>query len=161
MSQVIQWEPPDSTPHDAGSAAPLVRTDAVHVVFTSFEDTLAAARVGHQLAGVMGVPLRLVHFRTVPYVMAVDDPAGISPIETDLFIEQLRSEGIEARARVYLCRHERRAIPMAFKRHSMIVIAGRHRRWATGAERLRRDLEAVGHYVVFVDTGDQQEIHLA
>jgi hypothetical protein len=157
MSHVIQWVPLESTPHENDSPVPLVRTDAVYVVFTSADETFAAARVGSRLATAMGVPLKLVHFRTVPYGMSVDRRAGVSPIEADQFIEQLRSEGIEARTRVYLCRHERHAIPMAFKRRSIVVIGGRHRRWPTAAERLRRHLEAAGHYVVFVDAHGKKE----
>jgi hypothetical protein len=157
MSHVIQWVPPvNSGPHDGESAASLIRTDAIHLVFTSVDDTLAAARVAGRIAAAMHVPLKLVHFRTVPYGTAVDRPAGVSPIETDAFIERLRDEGIEARARVYLCRHERRAFPMAFKRRSIVVIGGRHRRWPTAEERLRRQLESAGHYVVFVDVGDKE-----
>jgi len=155
MSHIVQRAP--LAIQQAESAVPLVRTDAVHVVFTSIEDTLAAARVGHRLATAMGVPLRLVHFRSVPYGMSVDHPPGISPIETDQFIEQLRSDGIDARARVYLCRHERRAIAMAFKRRSIVVVGGRHRRWPTAEARLRRHLEAAGHYVVFVDAHGDKE----
>src|SRR5690349_4517553 len=100
---------------------PLVRTDAVYVVFTSIPNTLDAARVGYRLATAMGAPLKLVHFRTVPFGVSVDHPTGVSPIETHQFIEQLRSEGIEARARVYLCRNARGAIPMALKRRSIVV----------------------------------------
>ncbi len=128
----------------------------MHVVFT-FDDTLAAVRVGHRLATAMSVPLRLVHFRSVPYGMSMDHPTGVSPIETEQFIEQLRTEGIEARARVYLCRHERRATPMAFKRRSLVVVGGHHRRWPTAEERLRQHLEAAGHYVVFVDAHGDKE----
>jgi len=36
----------------------------------------------------------------------------------------LRTEGVNARVRVYLCRDERRTIPFAFKPHSLIVMAG-------------------------------------
>lgn len=157
MSHVIQLVPPVPAPHGNESSTPLVRTDAVHVVFTSIDDTLAAARVGHRIATAMGVPLKVVHFRTVPCGMSVEHPAGVSPIETDQFVEQLRNEGIEARARVYLCRHERRAIPMAFKRRSIVVIGGRHRRWPTAEERLRQHLEAADHFVVFVDAHDKKE----
>ena len=161
MSHVIQWVPPVVTPHETESPAPLVRTDAVHVVFTSVEDTLAAARVGHRIAAAMGIPLKLLHFRTVPYGIPVDHPAGVSPIETEQFIEQLRREGIDASARVYLCRHERRAIPMAFKKRSLVVIGGQHRRWPTGEERLRQQLEAAGHYVLFVDVRLDKESYRA
>ena len=161
MSHIIQWVPPGSVQHDLGFVDPLVRTDAVHVVFTSYEETLAAARVGHRIAMAMSVPLKVVHFRSVPYGMAVDHPAGLSPLETDGFIQHLRHEGIEAHARVYLCRHERRAIPMAFKRRSIVIVGGRHRRWPTAETRLRQHLEAAGHYVMFVDMRDHKEISRA
>jgi len=159
MSHVIQLAPPSADHHaPAGDApGPVVRTDAVHVVFTSVDDTLAAVRVAAGIARAMGAPLKVVHFRVVPHPMAVDAPFGVSPIETDEFRERVRAEGVEARVRVYLCRHERRAIPMAFKRRSIVVLAGRRRRWPTTAERLRRRLEAAGHYVVFVDASDHQE----
>lgn len=157
MSHVIQLVPPAPTLNADDSPAPLVRTDAVYVLFTSIDDTLAAARVGHRIATAMGVPLKLVHFRTVPYGVSVDHPSGVSPVETDQFIAQLRREGIDARATVYLCRHQRQAIPMAFKRRSMVVIGGRHRRWPSAEERLRRHLEGAGHYVVFVDLHGTKE----
>ena len=156
MSEVIQLASFDGGPRPDADA-PAIRTDAVHVVFTSVDDTLVALRVAAGLARTMTAPLKLIHFRAVPYVLSVDGPNGQSPVETDDFMERVRAEGLDIRVRVYLCRNERRAIPMAFKRHSMIVVAGRHRPWATGAERLRRPLEAAGHYVVFVDTDEHQE----
>ena len=142
---------------DCHSIVPLVRTDAVHVVYTALDETMVAVRVADGLAKAMAVPVTLVHFRTVPYALSVDRPVGISPIATDAFLERVRAEGIELRARVYLCRHERSAIPMAFKRRSIVVIGGRHRRWPTAEERLRHDLEAAGHYVMFVDTHEHEE----
>jgi hypothetical protein len=131
---------------------PAIRTDAVHVVFTSIDDSLAAVRVAHDLAKAVGVPLTLTHFRSVPYPVPVDAPDGLSPVETDAFVARLRAEGFNARVRVYLCRNERRAIPFAFKPHSLIVIAGRRSWWPTESGRWRRTLEAAGHFVVFVDT---------
>jgi hypothetical protein len=100
----------------------------------------------------MGVPVTVVHFRTVPFALPVDEPTGVSPAETEAFLERLRAEGVNARVRVYLCRDERRAIPFAFKPHSLIVMSGQHRWWPTHAERWRRVLEAAGHFVVLVDT---------
>jgi len=137
--------------------SPPIRTDAVYVVHTSIEDTLAAVSVADRLAKAMSVPLTLIHFRTVPYQLPVDGPDGVSPVETDAFAERLRAEGFDVRVRVYLCRQERRTFPMAFKHHSLIVLAGRHRRWPTDAERWRRWLESAGHFVVFVDTSLRKE----
>jgi len=136
---------------------PSIRTDAVHVVFTSTDDTLAAVRVAGDFAKALGVPVSLVHFRTVPYALPVDAPAGLSPVETDAFIGRLRAEGFNIRVRVYLCRDRRRAIALAFEPHSLIVVAGRRRWWPRQSERWRRMLEAAGHFVVSIDASENKE----
>jgi len=133
---------------------PSIRTDAVYVVFTSIEETLAAVRVAGDFARALGVPVTLVHFRPVPYALPVDQPCGISPVETEAFIARLRVECLDVRVRVWSCRDERRAMRLAFKGHSLIVIAGRRRWWPTRSGRLRRMLEEAGHYVVFADTSE-------
>ena len=133
------------------------QTDAVSVIYTGFEDTLRAARVAAGLATKMGVPLRVVHFRTVPHQLDVDRPDGLSPIESDAFTSQLIEEGISARARVYLCRDEAKTVPYAFKPHSIVVIGGRHSWLPTRIERWRRALEDAGHFVLLVDPSVQKE----
>ena len=64
---------------------PAIRTDAVYVVYTSIDATLAAVRVGGGFAHAMNVPVTLIHFRTVPYGLPADAPCGISPVETEAF----------------------------------------------------------------------------
>jgi hypothetical protein len=160
MSQIIQLasaavEAPRGPLLEASD--PAVRTDAVYVVYTSIDDTLAALRVAGDFARALGVPVTLIHFRTVPYVLSVDEPAGVSPLETDAFVTRLRAEGLDTRVRVYLCRDRRRAIPLTFKPHSLIVVAGQRSWWPTGPEWWRRTLEAAGHFVVFVDTSEHKE----
>jgi hypothetical protein len=159
MSSVLQ---PDQTAEtrSAGLASipqPAIRTDAVSVVFTTVEDTLKAARVGAEIAAAMGVPLRIVHFRTVPRQLPVNHPDGLSPIETQSFIGRLRDEGIEARMRVYLCRDEVATIGFAFRSHSIVFIGGHRSWWPTRAERWRHALEGAGHFVVFVDPSEHKE----
>jgi hypothetical protein len=134
-----------------------VQTDSVSVVYTTVDDTLQAARIGADLAQAMDAPLRLIHFRTVPPQVSVNHPGGLSPLETDSFLEQLGREDITAGVRVYLCRDELQTIPWAFKPHSLVVIGGRRSWWPTRAERLRHALEAAGHFVVFVDRSEQKE----
>lgn len=141
----------------ADSRGPAIQTNAVYVVFTSVDDTLRAVRIAHQLAHAMGAPLTLVHFRAVPYPLAVDRPVDISPVETDEFLERVQADRIDLRVRVFLCRDARPVIPTAFRPHSVVVVAGRRSWWPTPAERLRRRLEAAGHFVVFVDTAVQKE----
>jgi hypothetical protein len=134
-----------------------MQTDAVSVVYTGFDETLQAARVGAVLATQMRVPLRIVHFRTVPRQLHVDRPEGLSPIESDDFAARLVEEGISARARVYLCRDEATTIPYAFKPHSLVLIGG-HGSWLpTRIERWRHALEHAGHFVVLVEPSGRRE----
>jgi hypothetical protein len=130
---------------------PLIRTDSVYIVFTTIDETLAAVRVAAELGKTMGVPLSLIHFRAVPYPLSVEAPAGLSPVETEAFMDRLRAEGIDVQVRVYLCRNERRVIPFAFKPHCLIVIGGRRNWWPTAADRWRQRLEVAGHFVLLVD----------
>src|SRR5262245_3484086 len=155
MSQILPISPPrtkkpaDNT-HDF--PAPPVRTETVYVVFTSIDDTLFAVRAADALAKAIGVPLTVIHFRTVPFALPVDEPTGVSPVETEAFTARLRDAGVDARVRIYLCRDEARTIAYAFRPQSLIVIAGRHSWLPTSLERWRRSLEAAGHAVVFLDT---------
>jgi hypothetical protein len=126
-----------------------IRTDAVYVVYTSLEETFAALRAAGNFARVLDIPVTLVHFRTVPYALPIDAPCGISPVETDAFVTRLQAEGLDVRVRVHLCRDRRQAIPLAFPRPSLIVVAGRGGWWPTESERWRRRLEAAGHLVIF------------
>jgi hypothetical protein len=153
MSEIIQLAPPIEQPSGRPLEfdGPLIRTDSIYIVFTTIEETLAAVRVAAELGKAMAVPLTLIHFRTVPYPLSVEAPAGLSPVETDAFVQRLRAEGIEVRMHVYLCRNERRVIPFAFKQRCLIVIGGRHAWWPTASERWRQRLEAAGHFVLFVN----------
>ena len=136
---------------------PAVRTDTVYVVYTSIDGTLAAVKVAGDFARAIGVPVTLIHFRTVPYALSVDEPTGLSPVETEAFIARLQTVTVDIRVRVYVCRDGRRAIPLAFRPHSLIVVAGHHGWWPTESDRWRRMLEAAGHFVVFVDTSEHKE----
>jgi hypothetical protein len=126
-------------------------TNAVYVVYTSTDETLAALRIAGGFAVALNVPLILVHYRTVPYPLPVDFPTGVSPIHSEEFLERLRAEEIAVVGRVYLCRDDRRAIGCALKRPSLVVVGGRRRWWPTKAQSWRRALETAGHYVVFVE----------
>lgn len=165
MSEVVQLELPPvkkpmrgRTPVSSPMAGewPTIRTDAVYVLFTTIDETLEAVRTADAL-GALAAPVTLIHVRAVPYPLPVDRPSGLSPVETCAFMDGLIAEGLDVRVHVFLCRHERLALPMAFKPRSLIAIGGRHRRggpgrlWPTRPERWRRWLEAAGHFVLFVD----------
>jgi hypothetical protein len=134
-----------------------IRTNGVYVVYTTPEETVAAIRAASDFANAIGARVTLMHFRVVPYALPVDAPCGISPIETDAFVNRLASEGLEVRRRVYLCREERPAIRRALKRASLVFVGGHRRWWPTPSERRRRELEAAGHFVVIVDPSAVKE----
>jgi hypothetical protein len=159
MAQLLQQAVgfPEPTTISSHLKAPAVQTDAVSVIYTGFDETLRAVRVGADLATKMGVPLRVVHFRTVPRQLDVDRPDGLSPIESEAFANRLFEDGISARARVYLCRDEAKTIPYAFKPHSIVVVGGHHSWLPTRIERWRHALEDAGHFVVLVDPSEQKE----
>ena len=137
---------------------PVVRTESVNVLFTKPDETLEAVRVASVIGRAMAVPLTVTHLRAVPYPLTLEAPTGLSPAETDAFVERVRAEGIDVRVRVYLCRDTDDMLPKAFRDHSVIVIGGRRSWWPTWSERLRRRLEAAGHFVLFVDVPEPQEI---
>jgi hypothetical protein len=147
----------DSERLQSASTTPALQTDTISVIYTSFDETLMAARVGAGLAKKMGVPLRVVHFRTVPRQLDVDRPDGLSPIESEAFTSRLLEEGILARACVYLCREETKTIPYAFKPHSIVMVGGHHSWLPTRIERWRHALEDAGHFVVLVDPSERKE----
>jgi len=156
-TQIIELPVSPSNTHQA-SARPqqtgAVQCAEVYVLFTSFDETLAALRVAHELADSFDGSVRLVDFRVVPLGAPVDAPTGRSPIETEAFLDRVRAEGIDVRMDVCVSRDARRAIPLVFKDHSVIVIGARRRRWPTRAERWRRELERRGHFVLIVEAGN-------
>ena len=134
-------------------------TDAVYAVATSVEESITAVRVAGGLAEAIGVPVTLIHFQPVSYALPVDEPGAVSPLETAECLDKLRQQGFDLRIRVCLCRDPKQAIPMTFKPHSFIVLAGRRGWWPNASTRLWKLLEAAGHYVLFVDEMRQGNAH--
>jgi hypothetical protein len=134
---------------------PAVFTGALTVVFTTTEETLEALRVGWALACAMTIPVTLLLFRTDWDPSCLNDNEPASPYEIEECVRRARAEGIDVRVRLYLYRALDPVIPLAFKRHSLIVIGGRRSWWPTATERLRRRLEAAGHFVLLVDPSEQ------
>lgn len=128
-----------------------VGTDRVYLLFTSFEETLAAIPVASRLARALRSRLTVVHLKPVAFGAPLEDPCGLSPVETNEFRARLEAEHSDAEAKVCVCRDARAALSAVFKSRSLVVL-GRHRRWwPTYADRWRRTLEGAGHVVVVVD----------
>jgi hypothetical protein len=126
-------------------------TDRVYLLFTSFEETLAAIPVASRLARALRSRLTVIHFKPVSFGAPLEYPCGLSPVETNEFRTRLEAEDCEAEAKVCVCRDAGAALSAVFRNRSLVVL-GRHRRWwPTSADRWRRTLEGAGHLVVVVD----------
>ena len=134
-----------------------IRTKDVYIVFTSSAATQQAVTVASHLADAMDASLNMIDFHCTPHP---DQPGhAVDPsAEHKGLIERLRTDGERVNARFYVCRSLEQAIPVAFSPHSLIVIGGTRSWLPTRTERLRRALEAAGHFVLFVDrtTHDDQ-----
>ena len=138
-------------PVPASPLAAPIRTDSVYVIVTRESATRAAVRVAHDLSRRMGSSLTVVDFRSVRYPLTPDRSVGESPVQGDEFAAWLKQHNIAARVRVFVCGSPRTAVETAFRPRSLVVLGGRRRWWLTRAGRLRRVLEAAGHFVLFVD----------
>ena len=154
MAQIIELAP---QPHQGAGSSPCpseqsgVGPGDVYVIFTSIDETLRAVRVARRLARAMRSGVTIVHFRPIGFGAPLEEPAGLSPVETDAFKARLEAEDCDARIRVCVCRDARQAIPSVLQEHSLIVIGGRRRWWPTPSDRWRRTLERQGYLVVLVD----------
>ncbi len=106
----------------------------IYVLFTGFAETLSARQGGQPTGERAGGGVTVIHFRPIGFLMPLDHPSGLSPVETDAFKARLAAEDCDARVRVCLCRDPRAGDSI---RHRP-AFAGRHR----GAARLVAD--AVG-----------------
>jgi hypothetical protein len=138
-----------------GETIPTTRAPhEVYVLFTGFTETLSAVRVASQLASAVGGGVTVVHFRPIGFLMPLDHPSGLSPVETDAFKAGLAAEACDARVRVCLCRDPRQALRSVIDRQSLVVIGGRRGWWPTASHRWRRTLEQAGYVVVSVTEED-------
>jgi hypothetical protein len=127
-----------------------VWTSDVNVIFTTIEATMSALRVAAILARACNASVRLIAPQPAPPTYG-DASSPRSPVESDAFRARLARE-IDARVQVLVC-VVRSAADIArtlLRRHSLVVIGGRRSWLPTRQERLRRALEAQGHFVVFV-----------
>lgn len=123
-------------------------TTEVCVLFTSTEHTRSAVEVANDLARALGASLTLILLRPTRYPLqpALPAPDDIIP----RFVEQLRWRGVPIAVRSYVCGDDRKAVPFAFRPHSLVVVGAKRSWLPTRIERLRHTLETAGHFVLFV-----------
>lgn len=137
-------------------ANPTRTVPEVTVIFTTPDATIAALRVAATLGRSWNAPIRLIAQQPPTHAVSPEDPSVENHVQSPAFRARLARE-IDARVDVLVCVTRRITdLARALLRHrSLIVIGGRHSWWPTRPERLRRTLEAQGHFVVFVNEADQ------
>ena len=131
----------------------------VTVIFTTPEATIAALRVAATLGRSWNAPIRLLAQQPPMRSISQDRRIG-NPVENPAFRARLAAE-IDARVDVLVCvaRCMTDLARALLHRHSLVVIGGRRSWWPTQQERLRRALEAQGHFVIFVNEADERSQH--
>jgi hypothetical protein len=140
-------------------ANPTGAVPEVAVIYTTPDATIAALRVAATLGRSWNAPIRLIAQQPPSHAVSQDGPVDRSPVETPAFRARLARE-IDARVDVLVC-VTRRAADLTralLRRGSLVVIGGRHSWWPTRPERLRRALEAQGHFVVFVNEAESDHV---
>jgi hypothetical protein len=132
-----------------------VRTSEVNVIFTTEDATIAALRVAATLGRACNASVQLIAPQAPIAIVDGDVLAANSPVHSDAFAARLARE-IDVRVQVLVCvtRSVAAVARTLLRRHSLVVIGGRRSWLPTREERLRRALEAQGHFVLFVSEVD-------
>ncbi|MEQ1727913.1 MAG: hypothetical protein ABL982_05985 [Vicinamibacterales bacterium] len=154
MNPLLQLSSPGvsiSAGHPSDLSVGAIRSDGVFVVYTGFDETLAAVRGAASFALPLGVPITLVRFDTIPHSQSLDAAAGISPIATEAFGDELKRIGIFVWRRVCRCREVGAAIRRTLTCTSLVFVGRSRGWWFDSSRHVRHALEAAGHFVVTVD----------
>jgi hypothetical protein len=125
------------------------RLDIV-VIFTSVNATTMALKRTGALAESLGASITLVVAQVVPYPLPLTSPPVLLDFQEKRFREIAAESPVDIRVQRYLCRDELETLRRVLKPHSLIVIGGRRRWWATSEQKLARKLQT-GHEVIFTE----------
>ena len=122
----------------------------VTVLFTELGATLRAVAVARQLGRALDAEVTVIALKA-----SLASPRGgevSTPIDADTntLHLRLRASGNDVRFRVVVSSGASEALRLLLPPGSLVVIGGRRRWWPTAVSRLRRLLEAHGHYVLLI-----------
>jgi hypothetical protein len=127
---------------------------AVEVVYTTDEGTKYALRKAWALAQDLGANVRLVFVYAVPFTLPLGKPAIPLPFLQNKLLKLANDFPGEASVHIFLCREALRALQDALPQTSLVVLGGRRRWWwPTKGQRMERQLERMGHQVIFAEAG--------
>jgi hypothetical protein len=125
-------------------------TEVVTVLFTGLASTLRALAVARGLGRALGARVMVIAVKTARLAADGSQAASAQDDEAAALQLQLRAAG-DVRFRVFAAPSADDALRVALAPASLVVVGGRRRWWPTATSRLCGALEALGHFVLFVD----------
>ncbi|TAM81900.1 MAG: hypothetical protein EPN47_10875 [Acidobacteria bacterium] len=132
----------------------------VNVIFTGNGSSRHALRAAGNLARDLGVRLRFIVLRAVPYALPLNKP----PVPAEFTERKFKAlaEGIEIESHIDVlicnCRSRQVALAKILPPDSVVVIGGLEKWWPTKASRLAARLQSEGHEVILV--GRREDAHV-
>lgn len=124
----------------------------VVVVFTSVEATVEALRKAGVLAHRLGACITLLVPQVVPYPLPITSPPVLLEFNEKRFRVIAEESPVQTNVRIYLCRDRFVELANVLEPHSLVVIGGRKKWWATAEKKLAKHLRRAGHEVILVET---------
>jgi len=133
----------------------------LNVIFTGQSATRAALKKAGQLAGGLDALIRVIVLKAVPYPLPIDTPPVAMRFDRERMLAFVSENSDDPSVLMCYCRDEADALlylletnPPSLRSNSIVVIAGKKRRWLPTKEQvIAGKLEEAGHRVVFVDSG--------
>ncbi len=133
----------------------------LNVVFTGRSATREALIRATQLADGLNAPIRVIALTVVPFPVPLDTPPVAMKFDRERMLAFVSENSDDASVLMCYCRHEADALLYlletnlhSLRSRSIVVIAGKKRRWFPTKEQLiAAALEEAGQSVVFVELG--------
>ena len=125
-------------------------TELVTVLFTGLGPTLRALAVARGLGRALGARVVVIAVKTPKLGPRGGQVPTPQDDEAEALQLQLRAAG-DVRFRVFAAPRAADALSAALAPGSLVVVCGRRHWWPTTTSRLCGTLEALGHFVLFVD----------
>ena len=122
----------------------------VNVVFTTVESAPRALQLAGNLARDLGVRLRFIVLRTVPYAFSLTRPPVPVAFAEERFASVAREAGVNSEIDVLICncRNPLQAVAKILKPHSLVVLGAKGQLRLIESSRLAVKLRAEGHEVI-------------
>jgi hypothetical protein len=123
---------------------------SITVLYTGVRPTLAALRRAAVLARDLGATIRVLNVRAVPYPLPLDHPPVNSEVLATSFRTLVQGQPIPTRVEICYGRDIIDSIRQSLSPNSLVVIGARTRSWPTREQRWAKQLNRLGHQVIFV-----------